>query len=528
MRVMLLIQVNQQHIDPKTIGMEPTVMSVCDYGASSCSSFGAINDLMIQLVNRHYYDLQMYEGHVLELDTTYQHLSTDNNFLTKIEQVRSTFEGMDDEPVPLFGGREMEGLFKLTSQMLPKLEPIRVTAHQYTSNLVKTELFWVGYVSTAILIKATRLVEQVPMPVIIKVIPLQFPHHYESLSWIPEKDRYKWIRMFVTAPNYALFLKEAWMCCFSKTHLAKYTPCFTCIANCNIVDGLPINLQELRASYAVNPGTIQKQIIGDESIWPVKKWLSIIVDPNGSQEDILAITRAKYGCIEMDQVEGTLENLIHGRTAITQTGLDDFDYTVVVPVLDLGIIFEYLYSKLVAALVGRIILTDDHFANIGYRTVDYARAYRIKSRGQTYAFYIRSTKLIQHIDLERYVFNFSPQDIYTNQRLRAAPLDSSSTQGLDAVRDKYVRNNGINDKGINNFSALEVGAFRDANEHKIILELLADPLIYNIHTFCRAMEAALPKSYLTSPTGMQVVEYYLDLDDDRLRVIDADMVYENV
>ncbi|CAH6420988.1 Hypothetical protein MVR_LOCUS228 [uncultured virus] len=507
----------EPHAKAEPLLPKPLTIDVCDYTQSNCSTFEKIDNQIIKMVNRHYYDLQMYANYVFAIDNNITELQPSHNFSTQVSRVKA--EHGDNDHGELFNPKQMEALRRLTDKMLHKLRANWITAAKYTSELTDMTYFAAGAASPTILVKADKKTIKGLMPIIIKIVPLEFPHHIKHLTQpdanqpgafvrFNPKQLDTFVQTYINAPSYALFLKEAWMYCFSKTRLSQYVPTFTCIANCYLVAGLPIsNVQELKDSFK----TFAQQRVVRNAAVPYKKWFDILTRSNDPAV-IQSIIDAKYGVFEMGQIEGTWKDMM------SESGS-----------FNLGMIFEYLYTKLVAAFVGRIIFTDDHLENMGYRTVDYARAYRIKCNGCIYNYYVQSTKLIQHIDLERYVFNFSPRDIYSNRSLREIPSSAFvHTKGLDAVRDRYAYNSDIVDKGVNQLLSLAVKIFKNENEYEIAHKLLTNLLVYDIRTFCRVMDATLPKSYLSPPTGMRVVEYYLDLDDDRLRVINADMVYENV
>ncbi len=137
---------------------------------------------------------------------------------------------------------------------------------------------------------------------------------------------------------------------------------------------------------------------------------------------------AEYGCFEMQQIDGTFDGIFDNKFK-----------------LNLSMIFEYLYTKVVAAYVGKIIFTDDHFGNIAYINVDYVRAYHLICNGCKYDFYMPSKKMVQFIDLERYIFNYTSYDIYTNTALKSIKLndDGSLNDINDQIKNTYLKNNFI-------------------------------------------------------------------------------------
>ena len=493
--------------EPIVNPQSPTI-NVCDYTQSNCSTFEKIDSLIIKMVNRHYYDLQMYANFVFAIDSDKTKLDPAHNFSTQVSRVQA--DRSDANRGPLFPPKQMEALHKLTQQMLHKLRSNWITAAQYVSELESMTFFAAGAASPTILVKADRKAAKGLMPIIIKIVPLEFPHHIEHLALTNPKQLDAFVQTYINAPSYALFLKEAWMYCFSRTRLSHYVPTFTCIANCYLVKGLPIsNVQGLTDSFKT---FAQERVVRGVQV-PYKKWFDILTKSK-DEAQVQGILNAKYGVFEMGQIEGTWKDM--------WTELGSFN---------LGMIFEYLYTKLVAAFVGRIIFTDDHLDNVGYVTVNHARAYHIKCNGCIYHFYIRSKRLVQFIDLERYVFNFSPYDIYTNAPLKhISASEYKSGKDIDTLRDSYKSNKYIMDKSIHSLRSHDMNAtkFDDGTEYLIMRRLLASVFTYDIRTFCQIMDANLPSQYLTKPIDMPVTDYHLDLDDSKLRVIDMRSVYKNI
>ena len=513
--------------------MSSTIINACAYQTNSCINFGKIDDLVIQMVNDHYFDLQMYANFVVDIDNNAAELSDENNFYTKIVAVKNEYDP-DYPNAKLFTTENMDHLQLLVTKMLGLLKDNWITAEEYLSDLQNIHFFGSGAASATILLKADRILPTGIMPLIIKIMPFELPYHYTYLKNISPKELNNFVWKYIESPSYALFIKEAWMYCFSKTQLAKYTPTFTCISNCYFIKGLPVNslekLNEIYKSYAKKRISSGKRRGTDRSSLstishsgesgkqlPYKKWFNILTNPNAPSQLKEAIFKSNYGCFEMRQIEKTLDDIID------EPGM-----------FDLSIIFEYLYTKVVSAFIGRIIFTDDHFGNVAYNTVNYYRSYNIKCNGCNYLFYMPPGKMVQFIDLERYVFNFSQYDIYTNTALKSIPdrdyLDKNAH--LNRIKNVYNDNNYIFDKTL---SALLKGSFgeknfADASEYKIMLQILTSPFVHDIKTFCQIMESNLPQKYLIAPSKGEgkIVQYFLDLDDDALRVIDINGLYNQI
>lgn len=485
-------------------------MKICST-TKSCINFKKINNLIIKMITGHYFDLQMYSNFIFDIDNEPTDISAQNNFYSRIVAVRKKYNPQY-QTMPLFAGDNMENLKNIVINIVNDLADNNISVPDYLSDIDRMEFFGSGALSSAILFKIYRRTQDNEIrPLIIKLIPLQFPQYYQYLQFLYQ-SRQSFIQKYIESPSYALFIKEAWMYCFSKNELLKYAPTFTCISNCYIINGLPIeNLQALYNMYI--PYEQKRRTVNKPPIY--KKWFNILINPKQNIQLQKEIMTSDYGCFEMAQIEKTLEDIYN------ESGL-----------FDLSIIFEYLYTKVVAAFIGRIIFTDDHFGNIAYRTVNYTRSYKIKCNGCNYFFYMPPGKMIQFIDLERYVFNFSRYDIYTNTALQNIPgtdFDNTVTN-LNRIKKSYDKNEYIFDKSLSallNKSFSEKN-FSDVNEYKIMLKILTSPFIHDIKTFCQIMESNLPRKYLTAPNNITTVEYYIDLDDNSLRVIDLNMLYKNI
>lgn len=491
--------------------MSKNIVDVCEYKTQSCINFKMVNDLVIKMVIYHYFDLQMYANFVFNIDNEKEDISAKNNFYSRIISVREKYNPQYPN-MPLFTNNNMNKLAKIVTEILTLIKGNRISAKKYLSDLVNIQLFGSGATSSTILLKAERHISgNNYMPLIIKIIPFQLPHYYKYLPF-PEEQKKEFIWKYIEVPSYALFIKEAWMYCFSKNELLKYTPTFTCVSNCYIIDGLPIKgLEELINIYIP---FAQKRVSAGKKI-PYKKWFNILIESDTDESIKQEIMNADYGCFEMKQIEGTLNELVNIPGSF-----------------NLSIIFEYLYTKVVTAFIGRIIFTDDHFGNVAYINVDYAREYKIKCNGCNYFFYMPPGKMVQFIDLERYVFNYSHYDIYTNTALKKLPESDfeNANKNLDEIRDSYIKNNYIFDKSLSSLLKNTFGAqnFSDKNEYQIMLQILTSPFVHDIKTFCQIMEENLPSKYLIKPESENIVEYYLDLDNDSLRIINFEDINNQI
>lgn len=482
------------------------IADICSFKSETCLNFAKVNDLVIQMVNDYYFDLQMLANFVFDIDNDIEPLSDNNNFYSRIKQVQQKYKN-EYPDMPLFTQQNMEKLYNNVRQILQKIDANNISTKKYLSNINKIEFFGSGALSSTILLKMYRRMPSNPdkiIPLIVKLIPFEYPQHYKYIQ-LKNIEKNKFITEYIESPGYALFIKEAWMYCFSKNELVKYTPTFTCIENCYIIDGLPVNnIKYLSEIYNV----FKNKKISQGKNLPYKKWFDTLLNPKSSLQLRKDIFNSKYGCFEMRQIEGTLDDL----TNIPQS-------------YNLSLVFEYLYTKVVTAFIAKIIFTDDHLGNVAYITVDHARAYTIKCNGCNYLFVMPPGRMIQFIDLERYVFNYSRYDIYTNTALRNIPdYDFNSMSNLNRVstiRSSYTKNNYAFDKGIDTLltNTSVKNSFVNTTEYGIMTEILGSPFVHDIKTFCQIMEYNLPKKYLCRIPNVQTYEYMLDLDDDSLRVI---------
>ena len=340
----------------------------------------------------------------------------------------------------------------------------------------------------------------------------------------------KYIATYIESPMYAIFFKEAWMYCFSRRHLIQYTPTFTCISNCYIVNGFPFpndNIPKLRDDY-------RTKNFSNEN---VKKWFMIATKPSRMDQYTKQLLDAKYGCFEMKEINGTINdmliNIYNQRKKVE--GQDK---------LNLSMVFEYLYTKVVAAFIGRIIFTDDHMSNVAYVNVTYYRHYRIKCKGFIYNFYMPPGKMIQFIDLERYVFNFGPYDVFSNVslgHLTGEELNEATKKyhynnqqliNFNRVIATYSTNVAIMDKGMLAFldpKIIHPILFVNHEEYNIAKNIMSAPFVHDIKTFCQVMETNLLPKYLTAPPpNIETRVFNLDLDNDKLRVITQDTIYTQI
>ena len=532
------------------------------------NNFMNITDMILLMINNHYYDLQMYANFVICIENyvrgNSEQLSDTYNIATQITTTRHKYGNT------LFHEDEMSRLAKIVKEIMYQLSDMHITSNKYLIDVKQIDFFKYGALSSTLLLKGIKIATN--MPVIMKIFPCKMKHHYE---YIPKNMN---VYDYIESPLYALFFKEAWMFHFGKVQLIQYTSAFDCITGCYIMHGLPFNtIGEFKAMCQR-----ASMIHGSSN---TKRWIRYLM----SEKTDNMINNMDFAFIEMNQIEGTLESLIDEMRVLTQK-IDDFvtetylsdtslaqirvtktrianniinkkinkknvprselySLRIVSDVIfhqeyirkrlnlknnlihalsskkiNLSIFFEYMYAKLVAAYIGRIIFTDDHFGNIAYITVDYVRHYKIKCNGCDYHFYMPPGKMVQFIDLERYIFNYSEYDIYTNDALKNIPdeeFDLASPR-INNTKEKYLKNEFIYDKCIYAFAnpeELHPNFFESEHDYNIMTNILMDHFVYDIKTFCQSMSTYLPRYYMTNPSSPNTHDYYIDLDNNDIRII---------
>lgn len=482
----------------------------CNLQSESCLLFKDIDDLIISIVNEHYFDLQMYANFVFDIDNNAESLSKKNNIYVKIMTTIKDYN-IKYPFTKLFTKDNMSLLNDKIAKIMTITKKNWISSKDYMTRVNDIEFFGSGAASTSILLKIKK--DNIHTPLIVKIVPLELPHHYQKIPSIRKSTDNLFIKEYIEIPSYALFIKEAWMYCFTKNYLEKYTPTFNCIGNCYFIDGLPINnLNNLREIYS---SFIKNKISKDRHV-SHKKWLNILLDSNPDNNNLRnKIVSSKYGCFEMKEIEHTLGDLLKYRNAF-----------------NLGMIFEYFYTKIVASFIGRIIFTDDHFGNVAYISVDYTRCYNVVCNDRQYTFYIPPGKMIQFIDLERYIFNFSNENVFTNVALKSIYTkkmkyyNNNPDTKVSKLIKNYMNNNFIYDKSISLLMSKHIGKrnFKDPTEYDLMLDIISNPLTYDIKSFFHLMNNVLPIIYLTKPMSDNIVEYYLDLDDDSTPVISLSQI----
>ena len=492
--------------------MEVITASVCTYeNFNDCKIINRSTSEIMELVIDNYFDLQMYANFVYDVENEKQPLSESNNLTLNIDKVKEIYQSKYPNN-KIFDKKRMQRMAGVVLRIMQETYSIVIDGNLYRHSLENIKLYGAGNASVSIFLEADKINKQgEKIRIIIKLFPLQFPHQY--IHFPTNLLNMEYVVENIEAPSYALFYKEAWMYCFTSIYLQKYSPTYNCVADCKILNGIPFaSVDELKDIY--------KEYTAHHKI-PHKKWLEILVsddDDENNNEDLpyeTLVKNCKYGCFEMAEIDGTIMQLIKKNEKI-----------------DLGIIFEYLYSKLVAAYIGRIIFTDDHLDNVGYINVKKHRHYEITCNGCVYHFWIKNQFLVQMIDMERYIFNFSQYDIFSNHLLKYIPeseykkSDKLPSNIFVQHRINYLENNYIYDKGVE--SILEHLDSIQIDEKDLVEKILKDPFTFDVKLFCQNMQTYLPESYITPPEDdIQVLHYKINLDEDP-RIITRQMIIDEM
>lgn len=456
---------------------------------SNCIRSETIGSTIRQLIDNYYFDLQMYSNFIYIIESESKQLSGSYNIYTKIMNfIRDA--NIKYPNYKFLTKTTMTDIYDMAKIFKSRIHSTSVK--KYNLGITSSEFFNLGSISPSILIKIKRN----ESTYISKIMPLSYPHHYNSIPDIDSKSLQKFFSVYVDSPQFALFVKEAWIYCFIKKYVTIYTPTFACISDIYVTRGWPVtDLEKIRQQFA----TYVKKLDSDNISIINKRWFRSILrkDSDNNTENII---RMKFGCIEMQQVEGTLDQLLNTAASF-----------------NLGMIFEYLYTKIVASHIANIILTDDHMGNIGYVNTTFGRTYTIKSNNVLHTFHVKPGLMLQFIDLERYVFNFSDQPVYTNRQLKKIAMSMNSRTAL-----AYLQNNYIFDKTIQAFLKKNVfrkGIFASEEEYMISISILKSSHIYNYKTFAETIHKLLPSVYTTIPDSTVYVTntYYIDLDDLTIR-----------
>ena len=453
-----------------------------------------INKELIKMVNNFYYDLQMFSNYVFGIDNDQTPLDKHNNIVTKILNVQKKYWS-NNKSYELFTDKKLTELQKLITKILNKNTIPIINPKDYDVGITNLEIFGSGMASSTILLKFNKN----NIPIILKVVPIDMVHLYDTINLFNEESKKSFIENFIVAPSCAIYIKEMWAYCFTKIYLQPIIPTFNCIKECELINGFPFDLNLIKK--ANNEFITQRKNEGKPI--PYKKWFNFLVDDTSKYQQKLL--NQLYGVYELKQVEGVLEDLLPKK------------------LLTFSLIFEYLLTKVVASHIGRIIFTDDHFGNLGYITVNYGRHYKIKQNNHIYDIYLNDGLMLQMIDMERYVFCYNLNGLYTVEQLEKTKPSNIPDNTLNMINIinstndniyifdkslKYLKENTT----VNHF-------FTNDNDNKIVNKMLNNNFLGVNSAFYTLIAYNIPDNYKVPKSNITYKTYDIDLDDNLSKII---------
>ena len=183
-----------------------------------------ITEIIIRLINNHYYDLQMFANYVIGVDNDTRELAKDNNISTRIMQISKLYS----TEKMLFNVYNMESIMNYVYDMDNSTEQMKINP-KYAG----FDFFNCGSVSASVIFRKDDI--------ILKIFPCQLLHHYSFLS---DKISKQTICRDFESPILAIFYKEAWMYFFCRNVMSSYTTAYECVLNCGTTRGFPISINK--------------------------------------------------------------------------------------------------------------------------------------------------------------------------------------------------------------------------------------------------------------------------------------------
>jgi hypothetical protein len=185
-----------------------------------------------------------------------------------------------------------------------------------------------------------------------------------------------------------------------------------------------------------------------------------------SNEDCNDYTKfvGNHGYISMEKIDYTLKDLPGN------------DY-------DCGLLFEYLYGKLVAFKLGNLIFTDQlNPANCGVKKVDFNRKYKINYGGSSLEIYVTSDLMIKIFDFDNFALTNIGNNYFSDEKDTLA--DGSPVQGK--IKSSELAN-------FNEIIRLIRKSYRENNQ---------------IQKFFEIINTKIPASYKVVPSNGKRIESY--------------------
>lgn len=241
----------------------------------------------------------------------------------------------------------------------------------------------------------------------------------------------------------------------------------------------------------INGTPITNNFVEFYDIFACNKKLSITNIENKCTKYQTILENNKMGYIIMEKLDGTLSMLEH---------------------YDCGILFEFLYGKLVAFKHANIIFTDQsNPGNCGYKKVDYCRKYIIKhNEVLALELYINNENMIKIFDFDNYALISDIDNIGQNffYDINDTFKDGDDTfdtnniyKGLTHISNTYALEfiGKIKSTELNNYLDI-ISKLRAAFETKT-----------QVKKFIEIINEHIPDHYKQRPSGRQIKEYEFNI-----------------
>lgn len=334
-------------------------------------------------------------------------------------------------------------------------------------NVISTQFFGKGNLSPSILLKIVYSYYDYTTNRVVIINTINKVFYYEPYDSVEdarpydfsagEKNRFYNTMKFFTA-------KEGFLGCWAYENLIKkgICNCYMGVEDLFFSSNLPITNYDANKMYLNNRDK--------------KKWFDYYIE--NKKLNILSDVpsgRARFGIVEMEEVDETVRN-IKDRHMSTLENL-----------------FEILYAKICMGFFSNAHLYDDHDDNIMVKVVDYVRKYVITCNKRTFTFYMKDSKQIKYIDLER-VYRVQNRNILINWNIGGGVRDLFCSTYLRLLI------HGINGRYIQTIA----NAFKDK---------ITGNVANRLHNFFNEFKRIAPKSFLTPPPeGTKVVEMVANFD----------------
>ncbi len=118
------------------------ILQPCNYYSVSCNDFNRVNIMVIDLVNKYYFDLQMFANFVIDIDNQKTPISETNNFITQYQKVIDEYSSFYPD-IDLFDPKRMIDMNTSVRNILENIPNVVITSNQYSKNIQHIEFFGV-------------------------------------------------------------------------------------------------------------------------------------------------------------------------------------------------------------------------------------------------------------------------------------------------------------------------------------------------------------------------------------------------